>query len=493
MKLEQLNSSTVATLLNQKSQNRQTSNANRSTETDADTVSLSNQGQIAGKVVQYSLSQHLTINGNRYSGATTSSSSSSSSTSSSTTATDETTTDATDDSSSLFDFKKVAENVLNFVTNAIKSQQKKGASTETLNGMLNQAYEGIDKGFSSAREELDKSGQLSDELSQGIDKSYSLIQDGMSDFEKELFGDDTDAATTDSAASDTTANTTTDSTSGTTSAQTQPDSTSTTAKTKTNHSAQPLSSKEIGNHLLAAMLGQQTASLELVTKEGDKVTISFSDQQQLQTQTSASARKALQAYNANSAANATSAVYSRTSQFSYKVEGDLNANEQKSIAEMMDQIGTLSDSFFHGDISGAVQQAQQLDLSDSELSQLSLNLYQQQALGWQSSGTENATSNSSDSTTASDASSTPSAMTAADLPDFFNQLNDYMSNLQNLFEQLTASFNPDMQTNLQAWVATKQHPEQSEQQIANFLSFNDYLHQVMQTTNDSSQASNVSE
>ena len=61
-----------------------------------------------------------------------------------------------------------------------------GDDDEALKEMLGQAYKGIDKGFSDARKELDKSGVLTDPLKEGIDKSYDLIQKGMNDFEDEI-------------------------------------------------------------------------------------------------------------------------------------------------------------------------------------------------------------------------------------------------------------------------------------------------------------------
>jgi len=97
----------------------------------------------------------------------------------------------------------------------------------------------------------------------------------------------------------------------------------------------------------------------LTTKEGDKVSISF-DQQDLwrmqQGKTSAN-RKALEAYGDNSggagkseyAASRTqsgsSAYYSHSVGFSFSVDGNLSQDELKAIGGLVDQIGSLSDSF----------------------------------------------------------------------------------------------------------------------------------------------------
>ena len=226
--------------------------------------------------------------------------------------------------------------MLSFVTNIIRASKQGGSDDEALKKMLGQAYKGIDKGFSDARKELDQNGLLSDPLKEGIDKSYDLIQKGMSDFEKELFGKTTD--NTASANTETTAKTPV-----------------TTEQSATDKVKTP---KEIGNSILAAFTGQQSATLELTTKEGDKISIQFDDQQQWrQQQSSGLAKKALQTYgelagksskNSDSTSTSSSVFYSHTTQFSFKVEGDLNSSELKSISDMVNKVGSLSDSFFAG-------------------------------------------------------------------------------------------------------------------------------------------------
>ncbi len=443
MKLDQINSSVLQNML--KSSQRQTGKSSNAVTQQGDAVSLSNSAKVGNRIIQFSLSQSLTINGKSYSVSTQDQS-------------------ADDSSESLFDYQKVADNVLSFVTNTIRARQQAGDDNEALKKMLGQAYKGIDKGFSDARAELDKSGQLSDPLKEGIDKSYELIQKGMSDFEDDLFGKTSDSSTTDA----------------TESTETKGTDTATTDQVKT--------PKEIGNSILAAMAGKQSASLQLTTKEGDKVTIQFDDQQQWQLQGSGKAKKALQAYgeqagnsqNQKKTDNSSSAYYSRTTQFSFKVEGDLNSSELKSISDIVNKVGSLSDSFFGGNISDAVQQAQQLDLSDSELASMSLDLYQQQAIGWQGNSNTAVTNTASDTTATKDNTAlTDKQQAAASLPDVFSQLGDYLTQLQSMFNQMIGSFNPDMQGSLQSWVAKQQHPEKTDEQIGQFVSFNQHMQQVM--------------
>lgn len=434
MKLDQVNSSVLQNML--KSTQRNTGKSTQAATQANDEVSLSHSAKLGNRVLQFSLSQSLTINGKSFSVNTQE--------------------PAQDDSvESLFDFQKVADNVLSFVTNTIRARKQGGDDDEALKEMLGQAYKGIDKGFSDARKELDKSGALTDPLKEGIDKSYDLIQKGMSDFEDELFGKTTD-------------------------------STDPTDVTTTPASDTVKTPKEIGNSILGAFIGKQSASLELTTKEGDKVTIQFDDQQQWQLQSSGKAKKALQTYgelagnsqNLKKTDNSSSAFYSHTTQFSFKVEGDLSSSELKSISDMVNKIGGLSDSFFNGNLDDALQQAQKLDLSDSELTSLSLDLYQQQAIGWRSSQGDTDNSNTA-SDTEDDSALSDNQQTAAALPEVFTQLGDYLTQLQSVFNQMIASFNPDSQGNLQSWVAKQQHPEKSDDQIGQFVSFNQRMQQAL--------------
>jgi Sec-independent protein translocase protein TatA len=74
---------------------------------------------------------------------------------------------------------------------------------------------------------------------------------------------------------------------------------------------------------------------------------------------------------------------------------------------------------------------------------------------------------------------TDNQQAAAALPDAFSQLGDYLTQLQSMLNQMMASFNPDSQGSLQSWVAKQQHPEQSDQQVNQFVSFNQRMQQAL--------------
>ncbi len=63
-----------------------------------------------------------------------------------------------------------------------------------------------------------------------------------------------------------------------------------------------------------------------------------------------------------------------SSDFSFSVEGDLDEDELEAIAGLIDDIDTLSNEFFEGDVKVAFEQAKQMGFDDEEIAQFSLNL-----------------------------------------------------------------------------------------------------------------------
>jgi hypothetical protein len=88
----------------------------------------------------------------------------------------------------LFDFEKVAQEVLSFVGKTIYGAENDGASEVKLQEMLSQAREGVALGFAQAKDELEQAELLDEQLTQGIDKSFELITKGIDDIENTLFG-----------------------------------------------------------------------------------------------------------------------------------------------------------------------------------------------------------------------------------------------------------------------------------------------------------------
>lgn len=151
-------------------------------------------------------------------------------------------------------YKAVAKNVLGFVTGRIRQARKlRGVMMRSCKICWSRPRKGIGEQASARRARSYRVWVvlLSEELGKGIDKSYAVIQEGLGKFEQELFGPAADA-------------------------------------TQVSDSSQCEYSAATRNQ----------GSLELTTKEGDRVVLQFDDAQQwrMQQGTAQLNRKALGAY-----------------------------------------------------------------------------------------------------------------------------------------------------------------------------------------------------
>ena len=239
-------------------------------------------------------------------------------------------------SSSLFDFEKVARNVLKFVGGVIRGAADGGASDEKLNGLFSQAREGVSRGFAMAEKDL--AGFMNEEIEQGMVKSRDLIDTGINDLESDIFG------------------------------RQQPNAVS-------------LSSLNA-----VAASDEKSGSLLIRTKDGDEVSFSFESlrsfqaSQQLNFQAQASQEQSggigEQGENNFSASyqQQTSYQYYERSGISFSLKGELDADELESIADLVGQVQDLADTFYSGDIDKAFEEALSLGFDDKELVGYALQL-----------------------------------------------------------------------------------------------------------------------
>jgi len=208
----------------------------------------------------------------------------------------------------LFDFQAVADNVLQFVTGRLGAARADGKSDDDLTGMMEQARKGVDKGFDEAKKLLGKWATDNEDIKTGIDQSYKLIQTGLDEFEKEFFG--------------------------------------------------KVSATDMGQ---AEMASRQQGTLEIQTKDGDRVVLRFNDSWQTKSQSSEGG----------------SQFSLKSSQsFSFSLEGDLSSDEMESIGKLVKGIDDLAGNFFSGNFEDLLEKASELKLDDSQLASYSLKLKQ---------------------------------------------------------------------------------------------------------------------
>lgn len=443
--------------LKQRQQEQEVTSGKQSVQS-SDQIDLPKPVRVGQSVVYVSLSKSLSLNGKAFDATGNSSSSSSALTGG---------VEPTEDNPLGFDYKAVAKSVLGFVTGYIKSAQSQGKDEKELQDLLEQARKGIDKGFGSARDELKGMSMLSEDLDKGIEKSYTLIQDELHKFEEDLFGLANDDEGTSAVSG--------------------------------SRQAQAL-----------GFSSSSQASLDITTKDGDKVSIRFDDQEnwrlQQQSRYSVTGRKAVEAYgsgneasalgnrsetgtqhNSKSDSSSSSIYYSRTQGFSFSVDGDLDVDELKSIGSLIDQVGSLSDTFFSGDLDGALKQAKALSLDDKELVGMSLSLRQSQAAALeQKSAKAASTADASDVPPSVSTASGEQTSSTTDSGQLFVPFTDYLARLQDMIAQANSLFDRDKQGELNAWVLGQQQGLQGEaltQANEQFSSFNQRMEQALAAYN----------
>ncbi|NDW16810.1 DUF4367 domain-containing protein [Alteromonas genovensis] len=235
---------------------------------------------------------------------------------------------------SLFDFEKVAKNVMRFVGGVIRGAADGGASDEKLNGLFSQAREGVSRGFVMAEKDL--AGFMNEELENGISKSRELIDTGIDDLETDIFN---------------------------------------------RQGVENGNVARVSTLAAASVSNEQSGQLSIRTKDGDEVTFSFESLQSFQ----ASQQTSFQTQSISdgsgdgaitnvSAQQTTAFEYYERSGISFSLKGELDEAEMKSIADLVGQVQDLADTFYKGDVDKAFEEALSLGFDDKELVGYALQL-----------------------------------------------------------------------------------------------------------------------
>lgn len=121
----------------------------------------------------------------------------------------------------------------------------------------------------------------------------------------------------------------------------------------------------------------ETLSLQLTTREGDKVTVDFQQlysQYQLykEAQTAEAGPQGVRFFESREAMEASAFE----EHFAFAVKGDLNDEELSAIFDVFEQVDELAGTFYEGDLEGALQQAMDLNLDAGQLQSMQLNMSQ---------------------------------------------------------------------------------------------------------------------
>lgn len=224
---------------------------------------------------------------------------------------------ATKADDSEFNPEKLADKVLNFVTKAYGQLQNNDPNFDKA-AFFSQIKQGLDTGFSDAKDALGKLGLLDEQTQQSIDAAFSKIQDGLSKLEA---GDQTTPAA----------------------------------------AASVLQAQGF------AAQSSQSAEIKVVTKEGDIIKIKLS-------QSASVSQGAVNVQQDGGSATAFQASSTNSSSMSVSVEGNLNEDEQKALKNLLKEMDTVGKDFFNGNIKDAFEHTQKIGLDSEQIAGFSMSL-----------------------------------------------------------------------------------------------------------------------
>jgi len=215
---------------------------------------------------------------------------------------------------------KVADNILAFVNQTYGKLQNTVPDFDKA-GFFSQIKQGIETGFSEARDALEQLGLLHGSLKDGLDAAYAKIQKSLSKLE----------------------------------------------------AGNPPSAASITNLQGFSAQIKESAEIQIVTKQGDIVKIRLAQ--------AASNRQSAATIEQNGiTANSLRNHSESSSDFSVSIEGNLNEDEQKSLNNLLKQMEEVGQNFFNGDIGTAFDHAQKIGLDTEHLAGFSMSLSMEKSI-----------------------------------------------------------------------------------------------------------------
>ncbi len=219
--------------------------------------------------------------------------------------------------------EKIAQQILSLIDSAFSSIRAKGADPAIIEQKMAEAKAALEKGFAEARDILQGFGAWNGTVKENAEKTLDLIHKGFDDM-------------------------------AVTGAQLAPPT--------------QAASRLVTKNLAALDTKRaETFEMEIKTREGDIVKLSYSANQSAGFITS-------RITDDSGVEQVISAYASKSENLSFSVQGNLNDDEKKAIANLMNNVDKLANDFYGGDMQGAMQHAMALDMNKEQLASLSLDL-----------------------------------------------------------------------------------------------------------------------
>lgn len=239
-----------------------------------------------------------------------------------------------------------SNNILKFIEQRLQQDTLDGASPEELSSRIDAALEGFETGYEEANDILGQLSLLNPDLENEISLTQSKVLEGIEQLKQTYLG-------------------------------TAPEASDEVVETVNNESDNlPLASSVTRSESFTqgALASQaQDFSFELITTDGDKVTIYASSLMAQQSESGYSSAEqngqlVEMAYQSNSIV--------KESSFMFSVDGDLDEDELEAINNLLNNVNDLAKDFYSGDLETAFNKAVQLDYDAEEISEFSISLTQ---------------------------------------------------------------------------------------------------------------------
>ncbi|GAB2590787.1 MULTISPECIES: DUF5610 domain-containing protein [Nitrincola] len=211
--------------------------------------------------------------------------------------------------------EKVADRISGFVAAGLENARARGASEERIQQMYDAAMKGVEKGFKEAKEILTNLDVLKGKIAEDVSETERLTFDALAKLSPQ----------------------------------------------------QRLVSNLTQMTAAQRFEKSETFELNLMTKEGDKVSISFGRSESMQAGMSI-------AKSDSGMAAIFDMSRSETSGFSFSVQGNLNVDEIDAIQNLIRDVNQLANEFFEGDVQKAFEQAANFKMDTQQLASMSLTL-----------------------------------------------------------------------------------------------------------------------
>ncbi|MFK8028175.1 MAG: DUF5610 domain-containing protein [Gammaproteobacteria bacterium] len=238
--------------------------------------------------------------------------------------------------------KTIAKNVLSFVRQELREARNGGASEQELQGLLNQARDGIEQGFASAKETLQGRFDSEPRLERQIERAFNRIQRGLERIDNRF---------TPNLESD----------------NTQNDTENNLVNSTSGSSPSPVQSTQIEFSKTRNVQASKSFDLSIETQEGDTVNINIEKFFNKQVSKEAT-------FNDDGFTVNIDRQVQRGKEISYQVNGDINEQEQAAIDKLIKNVDRLADKFYSGNFAGAFQKATRIGIDADQLANFSLNL-----------------------------------------------------------------------------------------------------------------------